>query len=75
MKNFFFFFIPHFFGGMKTYKQFIEESKSYKMSCKIKSDITEIWSRALIDTKPRLSVHGQIVSKSEWRKQNNNCSS
>ena len=52
-----------------------EESKIHKISCKIKNDITEIWSRALIDTKPRLSVHGQIVTKSEWGKQNNNCSS
>ena len=52
-----------------------EESKIHKISWKIKSDIIEIWSRALIDTKPRLSVHGQIVTKSEWGKQNNNSSS
>ena len=50
-----------------------KESKIHKISCKIKSDTTEIRSRVFIDTKPGLSVRGQIVTNSEWGKQNNNC--
>ena len=53
----------------------LKKVKLIKISCNIKSDMAEIWTRVLIDSKPGLSVRDQIVTKSERGKQNNNSSS